>query len=85
MAYEEIDRKKAKKLILVSIVYGYWPTYEQVKTTLIGKYGHFDQINHKWVWYWSMLEDAETYELLDIIRLIAPEQVYLVSLRIPEL
>lgn len=84
MAYEEIDRKKAKKLILVSIIYSYWPTYEQTKTTLIGNYGHFDQ-NRKWIWNWSELEEAENYNLFDIIRLIAPDSVYLVSLRIPEL
>lgn len=81
----EMDRRVAKKQILVSIIISYWPSFEQMGHEYIKPYGKFSSFQNKWLWDRDKLSELKTYQLYDIIHLVAPEKVYLVSLRIKDL
>lgn len=81
-----LDKDKAKKLILTSIVCSYWPSYEQMSYDYIKPFGYFDFFRDKWMWNRRRLENEATEEqLCDIIKITAPEMVYFLSLRIEDL
>jgi hypothetical protein len=81
----EMDRKEAKKQILVSIIISYWPSYEQFENPDIKPYGHYNGSYGKWVWDRMALKELKLFKLYDIIRLVAPDEVFKLSLRIKDL
>lgn len=80
-----MNRKEAKIQILVSIIMSYWPSYEQLENPDIKPYGHYNGSYDKWVWDRWALKELNLFKLYDIIRLVAPDEVYCVSLRIKDL
>jgi hypothetical protein len=81
----EMDRKEAKKQILISIIISYWPLYEHMEHPYIKPYGYYDPLENKWFWNRMSLSELRYDQLYDILLLVAPEKVYLVSLRIKDL
>ena len=79
-----MNRKEAMKQILVCIIIAYWPSFEQLENPLIKPHGYYNPIQDKWFWNRVTLSELKFYQLYKIIELVAPEQVYIVSLKIQD-
>ena len=79
-----MNRKEAMKQILICIIIAYWPSFEQMNDYRIKPHGFYDPFQDKWIWNRMTLAQLKFFQLYKIIELVAPEQVYITSLRIQD-